>query len=678
MRRLLALLVIPLLFVALPARAQQASGTPEVTLRLLHQTRWNDPDHTLVKVEVRAANHSDQTLRDLSIFLGVNTATGSRTEYEQSLTQPTGYPIIGNTIVEPGALVPGARVTYKLTQDVTTLANNGGSGIYPMTVELRSHNVPVATLRSPVIFLAKNPPLTPLDLSWSFLLSAPITYGPDGFRSTWLQRAVSPRQPLRDELDALLAMVSSRKPAAFDVAIAPQLVDQLATMSRGYTLQAGGSTQHIAKGTGGAAEAARALFDLRSIVAARPAEVSALPFSSPSVPALIAAGLDRDLPEQLSRGRDNISEVLGHDPSSAIMHPPGSRLDQASLFALQQNGIRLLLVDSNAVHQPQQERGFAKPAVVALPSGSTTPLEAIVPDGGVQALMDGDLPQEDPHLAVQVILGELAQIWLERPSVSRGIALTLSERSNLPGSFFDPFIRSVAAAPFLRSRKATRFARAHPPLPQDGATLKPAATGPEFSASYLQALQDARQSIGTYTSILAQSDPTTTSELDRLILLAESGQYLTNDRGGLAFLGSVTDRLSRQFQSVTLDTSSVVTLTSRSGTIPIPIHNETGHTVKVRVNLEAGGRLAVDGNARLVTVPPDGVTLPFRVQAQTTGRFPVQIQVLTPDGQTELGPPAHLIIRSTAYNRVALVLTIGAALVLLGLWGRRFMPWTKR
>src|SRR5213078_397099 len=101
---------------------------------------------------------------------------------------------------------------------------------------------------------------------------------------------------------------------------------------------------------------------------------------------------------------------------------------------LRQNGIRLLLVDSDTVHQPEQSRGFAKPAVAALTTGTSKPLEAVVPDGGVQALLDGDLPTDDPHLAVQVILGELAQVWLEQPSVSRGIALTIPERSNLPGS----------------------------------------------------------------------------------------------------------------------------------------------------------------------------------------------------------------------------------------------------
>ena len=678
MRRLAACLAIPLLFVALPARAQQASQTPQVVLRLVHQTRWNDPDHPTVRLEVRAANRSDQTLTDLSVFVGINTATGSRTEYEQSLAGDTGSPILGNTIVEQGTIAPGQHVTYRLTEDVTTLASIDRSAVYPLVVELRSHDAAVATLRSPVIFLAKNPPVTPLDLSWSFALTAPITYQPDGVHSLWLQRELAPGAALRSELDALLGMASARHPTAFDTAVAPQLVDQLALMSRGYTLRVGSTVHRVAKGTGGAAEADHALFDLRAMTAAGVDETSALPFSSPSLPALIAGGLAQDLPAQLTKGLDDVSAVLGRDPTPSIVHPPGSRLDQASVWALQQNGVRLLLVDSTAVRQPEQQLGYAKPAVAALSTDTSSPLQAVVPDSGIQALLDGTLPQEAPHLAVQVILGELAQIWLERPSVSRGIALTIGEREHLPGSFFGPFLRAVAGAPWLNPEKASRFARAHPPQPTDVATLRPAAAGPTFDPTYLEALRAARQNILTYSAILATADPATTADLERLILLAEAGQFITNEEGGLAFLASVTDRLSKEFAAVTPDTSSVVTLTSRNGTIPVPIHNRTGRTVRVQVELEAGGRLSVDQNPRLVTVPPDGITLAFVVQAKTTGRFPVQIKVLTPDGSTELGPPANLVVRSTAYNRVALVLTIGAALVLLALWGRRFMPWAKR
>src|SRR4051794_32691452 len=107
MRRLPALLSISLLFVASPARAQQASPTPDVVLRLVGQTRWNDPQHTTLHVAVRAVNHGDQPLSGISIFLGINTATGSRTQYEQSLSATTGSPLLGNTVVEPGTIEPG-------------------------------------------------------------------------------------------------------------------------------------------------------------------------------------------------------------------------------------------------------------------------------------------------------------------------------------------------------------------------------------------------------------------------------------------------------------------------------------------------------------------------------------------------------------------------------------------
>jgi len=653
MRRLAPALAIPLvLLVALPARAQQSSPSPAVTLRLVDQTRWNDPDHTLVKVVLRAANHSDQTLDSLSIFLGINTATTSRTQYEQSLQGTTGSEQLGNTFVETGSLAPGQRATYAVRQDVTTLANIG-TGVYPMTVELRSHDVPIpgAVIRSPVIFLSKNPPLQPLDLSWSFVLSAPITYEPDGFHSPYLQRELSLGRPLRDELDALATTVSARGAPSFDVAVAPQLLDQLLAMSRGYTLRVDGSTHHIARGTGGSAAADHALFDIRSIVAAPSSQASALPFASPSIPALIAAGLVQDLPQQLARGQQDFSSIFRRDPSAGILHPPESRLDQASVYALQQNSVRLLLIDSSAVRQPEQENGYAKPPVVALPSGTPTPMRALVPDGGVQAILTGPLPREDPRLAVQVVLGELAQIWLEAPSVSRGIAMSISERTNLTGDFIRPFLRSVGTAPWLHPMKASSFAAAHPPESGVTASVRPAAAGPTFSPGYLTALQQARQNIATYTSILARSDPTTTDGLERLILLAESGDFIGNEDMGRSFLGSVTERLTKEFAAVTPDTSSVVTLTSRHGTIPVPIHNLTGRTVKVRVELQAGGRLTVDDNARLITVPPDGTTQLFVVPAQ-----------------------GQLVVRSTAYNLIALIITIGAALFLLAWWGRRFLP----
>ncbi|MDP9242094.1 MAG: hypothetical protein M3O84_02840, partial [Actinomycetota bacterium] len=62
-------------------------------------------------------------------------------------------------------------------------------------------------------------------------------------------------------------------------------------------------------------------------------------------------------------------------------------------------------------------------------------------------------------------------------------------------------------------------------------------------------------------------------------------------------------------------------------------------------------------------------TLSFGVTPQTTGRFPVQVLVRTPSGRVLSS--ATLIVRSTAYNRIALIITIGAALMLFAIYARR-------
>ena len=117
------------------ARAQQG---PAVTLHLVYQTRWNDPKHTTLVVDVRARNGTAQPLDQLSLFVGIDTPTGSRTEFQQSLRSATGSPIYGNTFLEPGTLQPNRSAAFRLSLALPAAIQQGDSGIYPLNVELRS------------------------------------------------------------------------------------------------------------------------------------------------------------------------------------------------------------------------------------------------------------------------------------------------------------------------------------------------------------------------------------------------------------------------------------------------------------------------------------------------------------------------------------------------------------
>jgi hypothetical protein len=59
----------------------------------------------------------------------------------------------------------------------------------------------------------------------------------------------------------------------------------------------------------------------------------------------------------------------------------------------------------------------------------------------------------------------------------------------------------------------------------------------------------------------------------------------------------------------------------------------------------------------------------LEVGTRATGTFPIRVDVLTPDGAEQIAE-GEVVLASTAFNRVALVLSGGAAGFLL-LWWRR-------
>ena len=107
--------------------------------------------------------------------------------------------------------------------------------------------------------------------------------------------------------------------------------------------------------------------------------------------------------------------------------------------------------------------------------------------------------------------------------------------------------------------------------------------------------------------------------------------------------------------------------------VPIGIVNETPNLVRVQVRL-LSVRLEPERKVQTVLLQAGATRLlPFRVKSRTTGRFPVQIRVLSPEGQA-LGQPEVLVVRSTSYNFFALLLVLGAAVFMLIWWARRFLP----
>ena len=672
------LFALPIVLLA-PPPSSTAQESPSIRLTLLSQTPWNCPTATSdlsseeadwscapgreFDLRLRAQNLGTEPLSELAIGVTLYSRVLSRSAYEASLVSDPSIVIDAGTLPRDGAIEPGETRDFEIPLLLEQGIDPEESGVYPVKLDLRSGITSVAELRTPAIFLVREPEI-PLGLSWSFVLAHPIVFAPDGiFTDPSLEIALGPGGRLNGEIRGLLELASDPTAPPVDVAVSPVLLTQLGRMRQGYEVSVGGETRRVRAGEGGAALAEHALENLRTIAAAPNVEISALPFSAPEIPSLYGGGLGRDVVVQLERGREVASTFVGTEMVEGILRPPGAALDEPTLRGLSAAGIRTLLVGPSTVELPEQPLGFAGPATTSLGDGS---LAAIVPEPSSDAVLTS-VVAEDPVLAAQVLLGEITTIWQEAPGEERGIALVLSEDALLPGPFFPPLVRDVAAAPWLAPEAAGSFVETFPPT---DASILANPSFRRFPTTYVASIRQARRRIDTLRSML----PSGSLEPDRLetmLLLAEARQFLISTSEGLAFIDAVKLSVRDTVDDLALDTVSSVTLTSESGGVPVTVSNEGPHPLSFTVRL-VSPQLLDEPTAELELPAGDSQTVRLQAQLRSAGRFPVQVQMVSPSGR--LIGQQTLAVRSTEYNRIALLITIGAALVLIAVWARRFLP----
>ena len=666
--RLIGLSLAALLLLVLTPIPEVHAQQAGVRLRLGSQTPWNSPANPTTSLRLQATNAGVDELQDLSLVVTVYDALLSRSEFLLSLTEDVGAPLKTETVPLDTVLEPGA------TEELAAKLNSGfleplsrEARVYPMKLELLSGSERLAELRTPLIFLPRKPQL-PLALGWTFVLGHPIDFAPDGtVLGTNLERRLAADGSLAGEIGALRAMSMRRDRVPVDVVISPTLVADLVNMQDGYEVRTVEGVRTVDAEGEGAVAARQVLDQLRGLAQSKNVELSTMPYGVPDLTQLVRSGLGRDIPLQIDVAREDLAgRSIPVVPD--VMRPPGSSLDDEVLRDLENSGVEVLLVEAGVVEREPQPKGFA-PSAVAQIGGSAV----IAPDEGLSDILGSSLPTEDPRLATQVLLGDLASIWLEQPDVSRSVALLIPSEQELSRSFFDSFVREIAAAPWLAPASAHRLAQR---FPADGEASYRLSRPTPFPDNYLEQLERSRELIEQWHSTQPQQGPgagAATEQADSMmesLLLAEGSYLVQHEPRGLEWIAAPREKVEADFAKVRADTQQVVTLTSSGGQIPVRITNLNDHLVRVRIQVVSSRLRFPSGDAQDLTIQPGETLVPvFEATARTTGTFPVKVFVLTPAG-AEMSETT-ITVRSTAFNRIALLITLSAVITLIAVWLRR-------
>jgi hypothetical protein len=672
-------------------------GAPKGVFRLRLQVRAHDPANEQVRVNV----YSRLTTRT-----GFDDALGGR--FDGVLI----YPLSLDVTKLPSDPAGGVDVNIPINEagtdpNIPIFYAAAGSGVFPLQVGVydAAGNRQGQPLNTYLVYAEPYPASGLPKLSVSLVL--PIHSAPTVDLKGHI--GALPADQSRT-LGDLVARLSRHPGVRLSLAVTPQTLDALAA--------------------GTAADRAT-LAQLAQL--AETGHVAILPSTYVSVPmrGWDVVGLEDELTRQLDTGSSVLAGVFGATPSSHTWVVNGP-VDATTLRLLASRGAKQFILpdpDLSALPVVARTTTFAVPTQLLGTGADTTVYGA---DVGLTADFSN---RGGPVLAADQLLAELAMIQLETPGLTRGVAVLPPIGWGVDPTFVDTLLGGLEGHPLLNPVTASGLFGAVPvasvqrsvavasssvssgAVPSGSASSSPGSGGATGSpstsittsessassastassapvadaASQLGADADSIRSARDLLSGLAAVLPQAAQQskaLGRDLLTAESSELTETQRQTL--LGLIFTASDRVTSLITLPRSSSITLTSTRGQLPLTVLSAPSLHARVELRLSSQRlifHLAVspDGKCRIptptsevcdLTLTTQNTTLKVPVETRSSGVFPLDVSLWSPDGSQLLASDRDTV-RSTAVSGVGIVL-IAVTLISLAIWWGRDLRHGRR
>jgi hypothetical protein len=687
---LLAALLLPALQAG-PARAQTITARTQTSagpVSLLSQTPWVAKNglfqlRLALPAGVPAGDHLEAQ---------AYTRLTTRTDFDQTLNgQPSGFVWYSTgplALPLPSDPAGGVDVNIPVNQaapagsTIPTFNATLGSGVYPIQIGLFDQNglsvdQPLTTF---LVYAAGPPAVTSLP-RLSVALIIPVHTSPTVNRDGQVG-APSAREASR--LNSLAGEIGAASGVTVNLEVTPQTV---------AALQAG-------NGADQATAAALSTAVAGGLAAALPS-----PYVRVSISDMEASGLGGEVDQQMNAGSQTLARAFGSAPSKSTWVVNGP-IDETTVSTLVGAGAtRLIVPDSELTTLPSSvtETTFARPTGLYVPGNPNLTVY------GADTQITADfVRRQPPVLAANQLLAELAMIQLETPGVTRGVVALPPQGWSADPTFVSTLLNGLGGHPLLASVTVSSLFKQVPRAPivrqlaspssgssntaSPGSTIAPSAstlstTAPTSAAAPTPSLsadagqiRTARRQVSA-TSTILPTNLALAATLEQQVLVSESSDVTEAERQVL--LGSVAETSGRVFDQVILPGSSSITLTSTKAQIPLTILLKRSLKVYVELQLSSQRLLFqpfVPPNGRCSVPTPtsevcqlvltsQNTTLKIPVQTRSSGVFPLDVSLASPDGSVVLARDLTTV-RSTAISGVGVVVIVLAVMSLAVWWVR--------
>ncbi len=632
------------------AAGASANTSPNSRITLAQQTPWVGPGQSF---QLRLAISSAVPRANLAVAVTVFDRLTSRSAFGQTLqghdvgvlrgfppapvsTLPSGP--AGDVIVTvPVVSSPQASASPAGPALDLGSCPSGCGGVYPVQVELqdRTVNRPLDRFTTHLVFAEAQPSGSKLGFAWILPAHAPPALAPDG------RRSLPPDQSR--QLSELAGSLAHHETVPVTLGPTPETMQALSDSPRPIDHQT--------------------LATFTTVAADPTQQVLTGPYVPVSLPGLADVGLADQATAQLARG----SQVLGTtlhaqtNPHTLVTVGP---INEGDVGPLRSQGVDHLVVPDTSLASSGSKLTLTQPFQLA-GSEPGQPLVTAADSGLASHFTSGG----DQVLAAHQLLADLAEIYFEQPGSSQPRAVVGEPSPDWPASsaFLNAALDGLAASPIVQPLTLASL-DASTPTGGSGGTPAVRQLGSQSDEARVPvaALRSAQRRLASFSTVVG-NDPRLLGEMNDMLLVGQSSDLRPSEQA--RYMSGVQDQIGAQLGKLTLAQDRTITLTSRTGRIPITVISQAGYTVHAVLSVASDKLSFPNGSAQALALDRRDNPEYFDVSARASGDFPLSVSLVSPNGDLVL-LNSRFTVRSTATSAVAIALSVGAGAFLLGWWAR--------
>ncbi len=684
-----SLLVVPFLVSSLglmglgatPVAADPANSVIAVVVDRLTPIAPQPGD--ILRISGKLLNTSGSTVTKVSARLGVSASPiveraqitkSSELELNPEV-EPVDYFLNKTKVAVSDALKPGDEASFEMAIPVNDLPL-GRDGVYTLMVEVLGANKEGSLSRQggvrtflPWMGLDSNP----IDLVWLWpLADYPAQEANGVLLNEGIPRSLAPGGRL-DSLLTIAAINSNKVSWIAD----PQLLQVAQDLSGGYQVRSGDSISvgDLSQESGqwltrlGLALASSSKSNPRESAAGDQLPLRVTPYADIDASAVTRTGMDTDVVRSTTIAGRVASSVLGQTVNGTLYWAPSGRLNKRTGDLLASSGVRTVILRGNALPPSNPNTISTGLGVLGTTYGG---MNAVLIDPGLSTTLG--LPQSSKSneiLMRQRFLAETAVLSQLIPNDSSSrmiVAGPENIRWNPAPAVLNTLLDATGNVPWLNSASLSDLLTENSTvIPRKRAGYGPKAQGAELPAPYLEKVQGASEQLASLTAVLDNPSGVTDAYAEA-ILRAQSSAWRSDPATGEELVSSITTSLQEQINKVYALSEGTITLSGKSGLVPVTIANDLDRSVTIGVQLRGIPSARLESKPLYeITIEP-GKKVSVELEATVVGgrTLSAGVQLLTPEGQ-DFGLPARIELVSTAYARAA-AWVIGAAFIAMVLF----------